>query len=114
MQELKPIPNMALDLFYNHVYLAFRPHLLNIALKTIERERDGEVIDEDLMIETTQVCFPAIYFSPIQLKIYVAFKIDIPPDGNSEYSLFAGTVSIFAIHVSFFTPKLYSLLHSRF
>ena len=74
MQELKPIPNMALDLFYNHVYLAFRPHLLNIALKTIERERDGEVIDEDLMIETTQVCFPAIYFSSFEIKIKLLSK----------------------------------------
>jgi hypothetical protein len=55
MQELKPIPAMALDLFYHHLYLPFRSSLLKLALQSIERERLGEVVDQTFLTETLQV-----------------------------------------------------------
>jgi hypothetical protein len=89
LNESLTLTSVALVNFRRAVYEPFHGHLTSLALSTIEREREGEIVDRSLLQETLQVgtlcavvsvvvvlTFPDVLPVQIFLAMGLASKID--------------------------------------
>lgn len=76
LNELLTLTSVALVQFHQCVYEPFHTNLTTLALSTIEREREGEIVDRLLLQETLQVRTGTSHFL---LANYISLNPLLPP-----------------------------------